>query len=101
MCSGSCVDTSSDANNCGGCGMACTGSETCSGGVCSSTMTSTAPPQGSCSHSLCSSGTSLTTSCSACAKSVCAGDSYCCNTSKSWDAQCVTEVATYCNPYTC
>lgn len=33
-CGGLCVDTQSDVQNCGGCGIACTGAALCSGGVC-------------------------------------------------------------------
>jgi len=33
MCSGTCVDTLTDGNNCGGCGHSCQGG-TCSGGLC-------------------------------------------------------------------
>lgn len=33
-CGGVCVDTRSDVQNCGGCGIACTGAESCSDGVC-------------------------------------------------------------------
>src|SRR5205807_2455872 len=33
-CSGSCVDTNTDLDNCGGCGIVCTGGFTCSAGHC-------------------------------------------------------------------
>jgi hypothetical protein len=33
-CNGVCVDTQSDPNNCGGCGVTCTGSQTCVAGKC-------------------------------------------------------------------
>jgi hypothetical protein len=33
-CSGVCVDTSTDAKNCGGCGNACAGAEACCAGTC-------------------------------------------------------------------
>ncbi len=33
-CSGACVDTNSDAKNCGACGTACTADQTCSNGAC-------------------------------------------------------------------
>ncbi len=36
-CGGQCIDTSTDAANCGGCGTACGQGETCSGGSCTST----------------------------------------------------------------
>ncbi len=49
---------------------------------------------GTCSHDVCVSGTALSASCDSCAAAVCASDSYCC--SSSWDASCVSEVATYC-----
>lgn len=32
LCAGSCVDTSTDSNNCGGCGQVCTAPNTCGGG---------------------------------------------------------------------
>jgi len=35
-CSPVCTDTQTDANNCGGCSLACVGTATCTGGVCSS-----------------------------------------------------------------
>lgn len=36
QCGTACVDTTSDVANCGGCGVACQGSDVCSAGVCSS-----------------------------------------------------------------
>lgn len=33
-CSGTCVETANDNNNCGGCGLTCTGSTSCSSGHC-------------------------------------------------------------------
>src|SRR6266700_2740471 len=33
-CGTVCVDTSSDSQNCGGCGIPCAGSKTCQGGQC-------------------------------------------------------------------
>jgi hypothetical protein len=49
---------------------------------------------GKCEHEVCTEGTALDPSCGACAKEVCANDSYCCTTS--WDATCVKEVDTFC-----
>jgi hypothetical protein len=34
LCGTSCIDTKTDSANCGGCGMACSGAHTCSGGSC-------------------------------------------------------------------
>lgn len=33
-CAGGCLDTQSDPNNCGGCGIMCSGAEVCMGGTC-------------------------------------------------------------------
>ena len=35
MCGGSCINTQTDASNCGGCGVVCALGQTCSAGVCS------------------------------------------------------------------
>lgn len=47
-----------------------------------------------CSHSLCSQGTPLETSCDPCVASVCAADPYCCN--NTWDQRCIDESETTC-----
>ena len=47
-----------------------------------------------CVHDVCASGVALTSGCDACATQICAADSYCCKTS--WNARCVSEVATVC-----
>ncbi|MBK9265758.1 MAG: hypothetical protein IPM54_38970 [Polyangiaceae bacterium] len=62
---------------------------------------------GTCAHSPCTVGpnttTPLTNGCDSaqanCVALVCAQDSYCCTTD--WDSYCVSEVETYCPPYTC
>jgi hypothetical protein len=87
-------------NNCGKCGNACTGTQTCMNSICQST--STAPPQGKCSHDLCADSLGpLTSGCdtTGCVDNVCIEDSFCCDTD--WDSICVSEVADYCPPYTC
>jgi hypothetical protein len=50
---------------------------------------------GTCAHSLCSTGTKLTSTCDSCAATICGQDSYCCTTK--WDSQCVSEVSSMCN----
>lgn len=52
------------------------------------------PPAPTCAHALCSQGAKLTTSCDACAATICAADSYCCT--NSWDGVCVQEVGSLC-----
>jgi hypothetical protein len=47
-----------------------------------------------CAHEVCSEGGKLTASCSSCAQTVCAADSYCCNTK--WDGICVQEATDLC-----
>ena len=55
--------------------------------------------QGSCAHTLCTAGTSLSSGCDAsygnCVSTVCSNDSWCC--SNSWDSFCVSEISTYCS----
>ncbi len=46
------------------------------------------------SHSLCNPGAALATSMDACVNSICASDSFCCNSS--WDSVCVGEVTSIC-----
>jgi len=94
ICKGVCVDTSSDPNNCGGCGNACD-SGTCSGGTCAKEE----PPVGTCQHSLCKLGGALTEGCDPCTSTLCAADTFCCQ--KSWDNLCVQDVGQYCVPYSC
>jgi subtilase family serine protease len=47
-----------------------------------------------CSHSICSTGSRLVSSCTTCATDVCAEDSYCCK--HKWDSVCVSEVKSIC-----
>ncbi len=51
-----------------------------------------------CAHGLCYSGAALTPACDPCAATVCAADSYCCNSE--WDNQCINEAISWC-PYSC
>lgn len=104
MCGGQCVDTTSDDANCGVCFNACPSGSSCMGGICQAQQTTTnAPPQGVCAHDLCSSSGSLTSGCdpSGCTTEVCNSDPYCCESTGAWDGTCVSEVATYCAPYSC
>ncbi len=60
--------------------------------------------QGSCSHTLCTTGTALVNNCDSakanCVNQICAVDSYCCT--NFWDSYCVGEVASVCaNGYNC
>ena len=61
----------------------------------------TAESQGTCQHTLCSSGAALQPKCdsppasSSCVEAICAQDSFCC--SNSWDNLCVDQVTTVCN----
>jgi hypothetical protein len=52
------------------------------------------PPPSSCSHSMCSAGAKLVSSCDPCVTKVCAADAYCCGTK--WNSRCVAEVASIC-----
>ena len=52
-----------------------------------------------CAHNMCSEGEVLEASCDTCAASICAVDSYCCDTA--WDSICVDEVASVCNQDIC
>ena len=108
-CGSDCVDITSDPQNCGGCGLACATTETCSNGQCQGSQppptTGNAPPQGTCGHSLCSSGGALDEGCDTegCTVVICdpsyLGDDFCC--SSTWDSQCEQEVTDYCSPYSC
>ena len=52
-----------------------------------------------CAHGECVVGGPLAIGCSTCVSEVCAVDAFCCN--NSWDAFCVTEVATVCGSWQC
>lgn len=106
LCGSLCVDTSSNPNNCGSCNFPCDSSSTCTAGQCVPTQQNTnEPPQGTCSHSLCSTGNYLDEGCDTqqCTVVICdiqyLGDDFCCDTD--WDATCIDEVNTYCAPYSC
>ncbi|MFT3773331.1 MAG: M15 family metallopeptidase [Minicystis sp.] len=47
-----------------------------------------------CAHDLCAAGGTLDRACDSCVKSICTSDAYCCD--NSWDATCVSEVASIC-----
>ena len=101
LCTNGCYDLTSDSNNCGKCGNVCTGGATCMNSVCQA-QTSGTPPQGNCTHDLCTAFLgALNPGCDpkGCVTSVCNSDSFCCDTE--WDDICVSEVATYCSPYSC
>lgn len=91
-CAGNCIDTmGSDNSNCGGCGVTCSG--TCTSGVCQTTTTCT-EDLGSCSHSVCVSGSALPEDCDLSENDttfcVCELlDDSCCTTS--WTASCVLD----------
>jgi hypothetical protein len=106
LCGAACVDTQSDPNNCGGCGVPCAPTETCQLGACTpSSSGSNEPPVGTCAHSLCTAGSMLSEGCdpAGCSIVICdpsyLADTFCCDTS--WDSTCVSEVTTYCAPYAC
>jgi hypothetical protein len=101
LCSNVCVDTMTDNSNCGNCNVPCSSNQTCTNGTCMTNSSGT-PPQGNCSHSLCTANAGyLNPGCdpSGCVTNVCINDDYCC--SYDWDSLCVSEVATYCPPYSC
>jgi hypothetical protein len=57
------------------------------------------PPGGdagasTCGHPVCATGAALDATCESCATQLCAQDPYCCSTT--WDATCVSEVASIC-----
>jgi hypothetical protein len=62
-----------------------------------------AESQGTCAHTVCTTGAALVNGCdaslAACVAKICAADSFCCTTA--WDGFCVSEVPTYCTGYTC
>ena len=46
MCGAACVDTATDASNCGACGRACAADQTCAGGMCTGGAGCPGPPAG-------------------------------------------------------
>ena len=90
-CAGNCVDTmGSDNSNCGGCGVTCNG--TCVNGSCQTNNNNCTLDLGSCAHSPCTTGSALSASCDANDEGivliVCIYDSTCC--SSTWDSTCVS-----------
>jgi hypothetical protein len=114
VCSGSCVDTTSDPLDCGSCGRACapgpSGIPSCNGGVCAvengPDMRQTIVPTdlsqpldmtlggSTCAHSPCASGAALAPGCDPCVDKVCKTFSNCCLTV--WTALCVSEAHQLC-----
>jgi hypothetical protein len=87
-CTPQCTGKTCGSDGCGGSCGTCTNGQTCgSTGTCTG-------GGGTCSHPICSTGSSLTGSCDSCAASICAVDSYCCTTA--WDSVCVGEVSSVC-----
>ncbi len=93
-CAGNCTNTmGNDPNNCGGCGVVCNG--TCSGGSCQTQTTGCTLDKGTCSHSPCTTGGALAPGCDpeSVVTFVCVIDglSSCC--SSTWDSSCVSDAA--------
>jgi len=101
-CSGICTDTTSDPDNCGGCGFPCVSGESCVSSNCTGGGTPDAGSGGGpCAHSPCQTGAALPDGCDdsldGMVSFVCddVGDTACC--SSSWSAQCVSEAEEYCS----
>jgi hypothetical protein len=47
-------------------------------------------------HDVCVAGISMAASCGSCVDDICAADAFCCNAAGSWDAACVSQVASTC-----
>ena len=89
-CTPSCSGKQCGDDGCGGSCGTCGAGESCSAGVC----IGGGGGGSTCSHPICSTGTSLDPSCDTCAQEVCAADSYCCD--NQWDSICVGEVGSIC-----
>jgi hypothetical protein len=55
------------------------------------------PPQGTCSHSICSAGLGLTTGCDSCVTTVCAANPSCCGSGGVWNGACIAQANALCN----
>ncbi len=96
-CTSSCVDTmGTDNANCGGCGVICTG--TCTNGTCQTGGGGCTISKGTCSHSPCTTGSALTAGCDANDEDltdlVCLFFDPSCCT-KSWTSTCVSYAAAF------
>ena len=95
-CAGNCTNTmGNDPSNCGGCGVTCNG--TCTNGTCQTQGGSCTLDQGTCSHSPCTTGAALVDGCDPelVTTLVCDVDGLtnCCTSS--WDQSCVSDAAVW------
>lgn len=85
FCGGACVDTKTDAGNCGACGNACGGGNDCNAATCTNGVCGTTPISGA----SCNAGTGTCNATGQCIATVCAG--------KDAPNPCFEGIAPFCN----